>query len=148
MKSPLQGKGPGGLEGRPSPPGALQTLLSPTARWKWPCPRTPPGGEAREPTRHRSGHRTQVVPHFYVLGSPREVGRDRRAYSFLTGAPSRRPRDTRSSTVAAAGLAGGGAESMRRPHPTDPETVPHDRVSEGSGALAFVFLYFFISHTH
>ena len=120
VKSPLQGKGPGGLEGRPSPPGALQTLLSPTARWKWPCPRTPPGGGVWEPTR-QSGHRTQVVPHFSVLGSPREVGRDRRAYSFLTGAPSRRLRDTRSSTVAAAGLAGGERRrilAVAPPHPS------------------------------
>lgn len=69
--------------------------------------------------------------------------------SFSPAPPHGDSEITRSSTVSAACLAGKrGAESTRWPQPTDPKQVPHDRVSEGSSALAFVFLYFFISHTH
>ncbi|EPQ17249.1 hypothetical protein D623_10009226 [Myotis brandtii] len=43
MAGDLEGGRPEGLE------GALQTLLSPTARGKPPCPHPPPAGEVQEP---------------------------------------------------------------------------------------------------
>lgn len=110
------------------------------------APRPPPWGEVREAT-WQSGHRTQVVPLFSGLGSPREVGG---VAGGLRPCHRRPLRETQGKTL----LDGVGGERRSpdagRPRPDpDPDPVPHARPrSEGSGALAFVFLYFFISHTH
>lgn len=76
-----------------------------------------------------------MVPLFSGLGSPTEVGRDWGVFALLTGAPL-------------LDRVRGDTESTPPPTPPIPNRSPYDGVSESAGALTFVFLYFFISHTH
>lgn len=70
------------------------------------------------------------------LGVLREVGKGLEAFASAPPAGGGKPLD-----------------SVWRAHPTEPNWLrlihdPVNRVIEDSDTLAFVFLYFFISHTH
>lgn len=105
------------------------------------APRPPPWGEVREAT-WQSGHRTQVVPLFSGLGSPREVGGWPGAFALVTGAPSGRLRERRSSTA----WEERSAAPTRGAHaPTPTRSRTHGRAAK---AQALLLLFFFISLFH
>lgn len=140
-------KGPGGLEGRLSPPEAPQTFFfffSITHR-----PLEMAFSRVSLPgTRSGNQHGRQVIGLKWCLFFPGWGHRERGGEGPGSLCPShRRPLlETRGYTPL--DRVGGGAESTPRPTPPIPNWSPYDGVSEGSGALTFVFLYFFISHTH